>query len=53
MTLKRLAAKMAPKHAHLISLSKQSGLKNEFCRSDNRGPLVVVSKILGYLSGVC
>lgn len=36
MTLKRLAAKMAPKHAHLISLSEQSGLKNEFCRSDNQ-----------------
>ena len=36
MTLKRLAAKMAPQHAHLISLSEQSGLKNEFCRSDNQ-----------------
>ena len=36
MTLKRLAAKMDPKNAHLISLSEQSGLKNEFCRSDNQ-----------------
>ena len=32
-----LTAKMAPKNAHLISLSlEQSGLKNEFCRSDNQ-----------------
>ena len=55
MTLKRLAAKITPKNAHLITLSdEKSGtmlfkaLKTSFVEDKGQsGPLSVVSKIQG------